>query len=126
MSEHTDPPKRNPLLPFLLAAVVAAYSDSRFYFFENHLPFFGVAILASLAVFAVLFFLRTRYAWHAAAIVFVGILPVALLLTYYGGYLGFRLTWSLAVVDLLIYAILAAYLWKKRVPYFLYIAPKEI
>jgi hypothetical protein len=126
MSKHTDPPKRNPLLPFLLAAVVVAYFDSRFYFFEHPLPVFGVAILGSLAVFATLFFLRSRYAWHAAGIVFVGILPIGLLLTYYGGDLGFPLTWSLALVDLLIYAILAAYLWKKRVPYFLYIAPKEI
>ena len=126
MSDHTELPKRNPLLPFLLAAVVAAYLDSRFYFFEHHLPVFGVVILASLVVFAVLFFLRSRYAWHVAGIVFVGVLPVALLLTYYGGYLGFPLTWSLAVVDFLIYAILAAYLWRKRVPYFLYIAPKEI
>ena len=110
----------------LLAALAVAYFDSRFYFFEHHLPVFGVAILASLAVFAVLFFLRSRYAWHAAGIVFVAILPIALLLTYQGGYMGFPLTWRLAVVDLVIYALLAAYIWRSRAPYFCYIAPKEI
>lgn len=126
MSDQRDQPRRNPLEPLAVAALVAAYFDARFYFFEHYLPAFGVPILASIAVFVGLFLLRSRFAWHAAGISLAGILPVAMLLTYYSGHMGFTLTWPLAVVDLLIYAIVAVYLWKKREPYFLYIAPKEI
>jgi hypothetical protein len=117
---HAEPPKRNLLGLLLVGALVAVYFDSRFYFFERPLPAFGVSIVLSLAIFVALFFLRSRYAWHAAAIIFLAVLPVVLLLTYQGGYMGFRFTPFLAVVDLLLYALFAIV----RKPYFRYIAAK--
>jgi len=121
----TTRPKRNPLLPALVGAFVLGYFDVRFYFIEHHYNALGSAIVVPLAVFIILFFLRSRFAWLAAVIV-VFTIAVTLLLTYQLGYMGFPLTWFLGIVDLLLFALFLTGLWKVRQPYLRYVAPKEI
>lgn len=125
MNDTSHRTKRNPLGPLVFAALVVAYFDVQFYFFQRHLLPFGLTILGSLAIFLVLFILRSRYAWHAALIVFVVILPITLFLTYYWGYMDFRLTLPLAVIDIVIYAVVAVWIWRARKPYFAYVASKS-
>ena len=121
----STPPKRNPLLPALIGAVVLAYFDIRFYFIEHRFILLGSAIVIPVAAFMILFFMRSRFAWLAAVIV-VFMIAVTLLITYQLGYMGFPLTWFLGIVDLLLFALFLRYLWKTKEPYLRYVAAKEI
>jgi hypothetical protein len=125
MNETTNRPK-NPLSPLVFVALVVAYFDVQFYFFERQLLPFGLTILGSLAIFLFLFIRRSRYAWHAALIVFVLILPITLFLTYYWGFMDFRLTLPLAVIDIVICAVVTVWICRARKPYFAYLACKGI
>jgi hypothetical protein len=40
--------------------------------------------------------------------------------------MGFPFTWSLAIIDLLLFALFLRYLWKTKEPYLRYVAAKEI
>ena len=124
MNETSNRPK-NPLGPLVFAALVVAYFDVQFYFFERQLLPFGLTILGSLAVFLVLFILRSRYPWHAALFVFLVILPITFFLTYYWGYMNFRLALPLAVTDIVIYTVVTVWILRARKPYFAYIASKN-
>jgi hypothetical protein len=121
----TTRPKRNPLLPAFVGALVLAYFDIQFYFIEHRYIALGSAIVIPTAIFIILFLMRSRLAWYAAAIV-VLMMAVTLLLTYQLGYMGFSLTWFLGIVDLLLFALFLHYLWKTREPYLRYVAPKGI
>lgn len=111
-------------MPALLGAIVVTYIDTRFYFFQLQLPAIGIPVVISLLGFVILFFLGSRYAWHIAFVVFAGVLPARLFITYHGGYMGFPLTWRLAMIDCLIYALVATYIWRARESYFRYASPK--
>ena len=126
MSDPSNHTKKNPLGPLVFAALVVAYFDIQFYFFQRHLLPFGFTILGSLAIFLLLFILRSRYAWHAALIVFVVVLPITLFLTYYWGYMDFRVTLPLAVIDIVIYAVVTVWILRARKPYFAYLASKGV
>ncbi len=121
---HVTRPKRNPLLPAFLGALVLAYFDTRFYLVEHQYVALGAAVLVPVAVFIVLFLMRSAYAWPAAAAVFF-MMAVTLILTYQLGYMGFPLTWFLTIIDLLLFAFMARLLWRAREPYQRYIAPNE-
>ena len=121
----TQSPERNPLLPVLIGFVVSAFFDFRFYFIEHRYIALGAAIIVPIAVFIVLYFMRSRLAW-AAALVTIVVLVVGLLLTYHLGYMGFPLTLPLAIFDVLLFAVFVGYVWKRRDPYFRYVAAKEI
>jgi Na+-driven multidrug efflux pump len=69
--------------------------------------------------------MRSRFAW-LVAVMFVLIVAVTLFLTYQLGYMGFPLTWFLGIVDLILFALFLGYTWKRREPYFRYVAAKEI
>jgi hypothetical protein len=69
--------------------------------------------------------MRSRFAWLAAVIV-IFMVAATLLLTYQLGYMGFPFTWSLAIIDLLLFALFLRYLWKTKEPYLRYVAAKEI
>src|SRR5882724_10907358 len=103
---HVTRPKRNPLLPAFVAAFVLGYFDTRFYFIEHQYIALGLAILVPLAVFVVFYLTRSSYAWAAAAVVLF-MMALTILLTYELGYMGFPLTWFLAIVDLLLYGSMA-------------------
>lgn len=124
MSHPKDRSGRNPLLPALLGAVVVAYFDARFYFFQRQLPAIGIPVITSLLCFVILFFLRSRYAWHIAFVDFAGVLPTTLFITYHGGYMGFPLTWRLAMFDVVIYTLVATYIWRVRESYFRHASAK--
>ncbi len=119
------PPKRNPLLPILIGFLVAGYFDIRFYFIEHHFVSLGSAIVAVITLFIVLFLMRSRFAWEAAVLAIL-VLAVILMLTYHFGYMGFPLTWPLAIIDLLLLAVFLGYMWRRREPYFHYVRAKEI
>lgn len=121
----TTRPKRNPLLPAFIGALVLAYFDIKFYFIEHQYFALGSAIFIPIAIFITLFLLRSRLAWHASLFV-VLMIAVTLFLTYQLGYMGFPFTWFLGVVDLLLFTFFLMLLWKARVPYLRYVAPKEI
>src|SRR5438477_8117436 len=121
----STPPRRNPLLPALIGALVLAYFDIRFYSIEHRFILLGSAIVIPVAAFIVLFFIRSRFAWLAAVIV-VFMIAVTLFMTYQLGYLGFPLTWFLGVVDLLLFALFLRYLWKTKELYLRYVAAREI
>jgi hypothetical protein len=121
----STPPKRNPLLPALIGALVLAYFDIRFYFIEHRFILLGSAIVVPVAAFIILFFIRSHFAWLAAVIV-VFMIAVTLLITYQLGYMGFPVTWFLGIVDLLLFALFLRYLWKTKEPYLRYVAAKEI
>jgi hypothetical protein len=121
----STPPKRNPLLPALIGALVLAYFDIRFYFIEHRFILLGSAIVIPVAAFIILFFIQSRFAW-LAAVSFVFMIAVTLLITYQLGYMGFPLTWFLGIVDLLLFALFLRYLWKTKEPYLRYVAAKEI
>lgn len=69
--------------------------------------------------------MRSRFAW-LVAVMLVLIVAVTLFLTYQLGYMGFPLTWFLGIVDLILFALFLGYIWKRREPYFRYVAAKEI
>jgi hypothetical protein len=121
---HVTRPKRNPLSPAFAAALVLGYFDTRFYFIEHQYIALGLAILVPLAMFVVLYLTRSSYAWVAAAVVLF-MMALTILLTYELGYMGFPLTWFLAIVDLLLYGSMAWLLCRARQPYHRYIAPNE-
>ena len=121
----TTRPKRNPLLPAFVGALVLAYFDASFYFVEHQYIALGSAIVLPIVIFIVLFLMRSPFAWLAAVVV-VFMMALTLLLTYQLGYMGFPLTWFVGIVDLLLFALFARYLWKAREPYLRYVAPKEI
>ncbi len=121
----TTTPKRNPLLPILVGFLIAALSDVRFYFVEHRDTVLGLAVVVPIAIFLVLFFLRSRFAWMAAVII-VLILAGVLLLTYHFGYMGFPLTWPLAIFDIILAGLLLSWVWRRREPYLRYVAGKEI
>jgi hypothetical protein len=121
----STPPKRNPLLPVLIAFLLLGFFDVRFYFIEHEFIALGSAIIGPIAIFIVLFFMRSRFAWMAAVIIVV-IVAATLFLTYQLGYMGFPLTWFLAIVDLFLFAFFLGYVWKRREPYLRYVAAKEI
>src|SRR5438874_1140320 len=108
----STPPKQNPLLPALIAFLILGFFDVRFYFIQHQFIALGSAIIGSIAIFILLFFMRSRLAWLAAVIVVV-IVAVTLLLTYHLGYMGFPLTWSLAIIDLFLFAFFLGYVWKR-------------
>jgi hypothetical protein len=118
-------PKRNPLLPVLLGCLVLGFFDVRFYFIEHHFVALGSAIVGPIVLFIILFLMRSRFAW-LAAVILVLIVAVTLFLTYQLGYMGFPLTWFLGIVDLILFGLFLAYLWKIREPYLRYVAAKEI
>jgi hypothetical protein len=117
--------KRNPLLPVLVGFLVAAFFDFRFYFVQHRYLALGSAIIIPDAIFVGLFLMRSRLAWYAALFV-VLMIAVILLLTYQLGYMGFPLTWPLAVFDVIVFVLLLSWVWKRRAPYFRYMAAKEI
>lgn len=119
------PPMRNPLLPVFVGCLVLGFFDIRFYFIEHHFVALGSAIVAPIVIFIILFFMRSRFAW-LAAVILVLIVAVTLFLTYQLGYMGFPLTWFLGIVDLVLFSLFLAYLWKIREPYLRYVAAKEI
>ena len=121
----TTRPKRNPLLPAFVGALVLAYFDVSFYFVEHHYIALGSVIVLPVVIFMVLFLMRSPFAWLAAVVV-VFMMALTLLLTYRLGYMGFPLTWFIGIVDLLLFALFVRYLWKTREPYLRYVAPKEI
>jgi hypothetical protein len=121
----TTRPKRNPLLPAFVGALVLAYFDVSFYFVEHQYIALGSVIVLPIVIFIVLFLMRSPYAWLAAVVV-VFMMALTLLLTYQLGYMGFPLTWFVGIVDLLLFALFARYLWKTRELYLRYVAPKEI
>jgi hypothetical protein len=121
----TTRPKRNPLLPAFVGALVLAYFDVSFYFVEHQYIALGSAIVLPIVIFIVLFLMRSPFAWLAAVVV-VLMIALTLLLTYQLGYMGFPLTWFVDIVDLLLFALFVRYLWKTREPYLRYVAPKEI
>jgi hypothetical protein len=112
-------------LPALIGSFVLAYFDIRFYFIEHRFIALGSAIVVPIAAFIILFFMRSRFAWLAAVIV-IFMVAATLLLTYQLGYMGFPFTWSLAIIDLLLFALFLRYLWKTKEPYLRYVAAKEI
>jgi hypothetical protein len=109
----------------LVAFLVGAFLDCRFYFVEHHSLALSSATIVPVAIFIILFFLRSPWAWTAAVAV-VAILAAALLLTYHLGYMGFPLTWPLAIIDLVIFGWVFWYLWRRRDPYLRYVARKDI
>jgi glycerol-3-phosphate acyltransferase PlsY len=117
-------PKRNPLLFAFTGGLVLAYFDTRFYFIEHQYVALGLAVLIPLTVFIALFLSRSAFAWLAAAVVLF-MMAVTLIFTYQLGYMGFPLTWFLAIVDLLLFGFMACLLWRAREPYHRYIAPDE-
>jgi hypothetical protein len=121
----STPPKQNPLLPALIAFLILGFFDVRFYFIQHQFIALGSAIIGSIAIFILLFFMRSRFAWLAAVIVVV-IVAVTLFLTYQFGYMGFPLTRFLAIIDLFLFAFFLDYVWKRREPYLRYVAAKEI
>ena len=121
---ETPRPKRNPLLPAFVGALLLAYFDIKFYFIEHHYIALGSAIVIPIAIFIILFLSRLRFAWYAALFV-VLMIAVTLFLTYQLGYMGFPLTSFLAVVDLLLFALFLTLLWKAREPYLRYVAPQR-
>src|SRR5713226_3880307 len=104
----STPPKRNPLLPVLVAFLVLGFFDVRFYFIEHQFIALGSAIIGPIAIFIMLFFMRSRFAW-VAAVICVLVVAITLFLTYQRGYMGFPLTWFLVIVDLLLFAFLLGY-----------------
>src|SRR5438876_5695364 len=109
-------PKRNPLLPTLLGFLVAGFFDFRFYFIQHHFIGLGSAIVIPIVIFTVLFFMRSRFAWLAAVIV-VLFIAMVLFLTYQFGYMGFPLSWPLAIIDLVLVALFLGYIWRRKQPY---------
>ncbi len=118
------PPKRNPLFPILVGFLLAGFFDFRFYFLEHQFIGLGFPVVGSIAVFTVLFFLRSRFAWMAAVVVML-ILVAAALLTFRFGYMDFSLTWPLAVIDLVLLALFLLFLWKTREPYLRFVERKK-
>jgi hypothetical protein len=116
---ETPTPKRNPLLPILVGFLIAAFFDFRFYFVEHRSTALGLAVLVPIAIFLVLFFLRSRLAW-VAALVIVFILAGVLLLTYHFSYMGFPY-----VFDTILLALLLLWVWRRREPYLRYVAERE-
>jgi hypothetical protein len=121
----TTPPKRNPLLLILIGFLVAAFFNIQFYFVQHRLIGLGSAAIGAIAVFFVLFFLRSRWAW-LAAILALAVLAVVMLLTYQGGYMGFPLTWPVAIIDLVLFVVFVGYVFRIRKSYLRYVAAKEI
>jgi hypothetical protein len=121
----STPPKRNPLLPVLIAFLILGFFDVRFYFIQHQFIALGSAIIGPIAIFILLFFMRSRFAWLAAVII-VLVVAMTLFLTYQFGYMGFPLTWFLAIIDLFLLAFFLGYVWKRREPYLRYVAAKEI
>src|SRR6266446_883613 len=117
----STPPKRNPLLPVLIAFLILGFFDVRFYFIQHQFIALGSAIIGSITIFILLFFIRSRFAWLAAVIT-VLIVAVTLFLTYQFGYMGFPLTRFLAIFDLFLFAFFLGYVWKRREPYLRYVA----
>jgi small-conductance mechanosensitive channel len=121
----TTPSKRNPLLPIFLGFLIAGLFNFQFYFVQHRLSGLGTAAVGSSAIFIVLFLVRSRFAW-LGAIVGIVVLAAVMLLTYHAGYMGFSLTWPIAVVDFLLCVVLLGYLWKIRQAYLRYIAAKNL
>ena len=105
-------------------ALVLIYVDSRFYFIEHQHIALGAAVVVPAIIFIILYLIRSRFAWHAAVVVLLMIVAT-LALAYQLDYMGFSLTWFVGIVDLLLFALMARFLWKAREPYLRYIAPKE-
>ncbi len=121
----TTPPQRNPLLLIFIGFLVAALSDIQFYFLQHRLIGLGSAAIGAIVVFSVLFFVRSRWAW-LAAILALTVLAVVMLLTYQGGYMGFVLTWPVAIIYLVIFVVFVGYVLRIRKSYLRYVAAKEI
>lgn len=119
-----EQPKRNPLLPAFVGALVLVYFDSRFYFFEHRYIALGLVIVIPTIVFIILFLMRSRFAWHAALLV-VFMIASTLFLTYQRGYMGFSFDWLLGIVDLFLFGMFLLYLWKVRGSYLRYIARED-
>jgi hypothetical protein len=117
-------PTRNPLLPVLIGFLVVGFFDVRFYVVEHHFIALGSAIVGAITTFIILFFIASRFAWLAAVIT-VLIVVVTLFLTYQLGYMGFPLTPFLAIFDLVLFGFFLAYIWRRKEPYFRYVASKE-
>ena len=109
----------------LIAFLLLGFFDVRFYFIQHQFIALGCAIIGPMGIFILLFFMRSRFAWLAAVII-VLIVAMTLFLTYQFGYMGFPLTWFLAIIDLSLFAFFLGYLWKRREPYLRYVAAKEI
>lgn len=113
--------QRNPLIFIFAGLIVMIAFDFRFYFVRHHLMALGTVIIFPMAFFAILFLRRSHFAWHLAVIIIAVVVPVSLLVTYRRGYMNFPLSPQVAIIDLVIIALLLAYLWKIRKPYFRYL-----
>jgi predicted RND superfamily exporter protein len=109
----------------LVGFLVAGFFDFRFYFIEHRYIVLGLGVIGPIAVFVVLYFVRSRLAW-AVSLITIVILVVALLLTNQLGYMGFPLTLPVASTDVLLFTIFVGYVWSRRDSYFRYVAAKEI
>jgi predicted RND superfamily exporter protein len=105
--------------------MVAGFLDVQFYFVEHRYIALGIAAVAPIAIFVVLYVVRSRFAW-AASLATISILAIVMLLTYQLGYMGFPLTLPVAIIDVLLFAVFVGYVWKRRDSYFRYVAAKKI
>ncbi len=122
---NSTQPDRNPLQIALIGALTVGFLDTRFYFLQHHYVALGSAILIPIGIFIILFLSRSTYAW-LAAIVAVFMMALTLILTYWLGYMGFSISWPLAIIDLLLFGQMTRLLWRARLPYQRYIAQNKI
>ncbi len=114
-------PERNPLGPVVAALVITLPFDYDSYLIHRDLSEFGILIIVIKAVFFVLYFLGSRFAWHVGFGLTAVITVLALLLIRRGAKIG-ELDCSLRhFLELTVAVPLVLYQWRIRERYFRYI-----
>jgi hypothetical protein len=114
-------PERSPLEPVLAASVITLPFDYYAYLIHSDLFVFGILIIATKALFFVLYLRRPRLAWHVGFGLTATITALALLLIYRGGEAGEpRYPWR-HFLELTIVVPLLVYQWRTREPYIRYL-----
>ncbi len=116
-----DAPERNPLGLVVAAFVITLPFDYDSYLIHRDLSEFGILIIVTKAVFFVLYWLRSRFAWHVGFGLTAVITVLALLLMYRGAKTG-EVDCSLRhFLELTVAVPLVLYQCRIREQYFRYI-----